>query len=63
MKASPFELFLIGALTDFEKHLKEIGLKDEPARFRLLGARQFADFLVGRKRGKHERTTLGAEEI
>jgi len=44
---SPFESFLVDALRDFEKELKRIGMEPTPAKSRLRGARQFAQFLLG----------------
>jgi len=60
---SPFENFLVAALADFEKHLKDIALRDDPVDRRMRGARQFADFLIGNKRRKGERTSVGAKEL
>lgn len=52
----PFEVFLQQMLEQFRKHLAQEGLKARPIEHRMLGARQFARFLLGTPHSKGERT-------
>lgn len=62
MKVSPIEALLAEALRDFDKHLREMALVNANVKNRLLGARQFVEFLIGRPPKKHGRSTLSAED-
>jgi hypothetical protein len=53
---SPLELFLEGALKEFERDRQQAGLAPDAIGHRMLGARQFVAFLIGRSPAKGEQT-------
>ena len=53
---NPIEKFLADALKEFEQHLlHEKGLKEGAKEHRIRGARQFSEFILGRKYPKWAR--------